>query len=78
MSIVSMNLLSVINGKSVTYRILVVSVHMGDDTLFRRSILRLLSSHGEPQVSPPGDNVGPRGVKVAECRRISPTEVVSD
>jgi hypothetical protein len=38
-SIVSMDLLSAINGKSVTYRILVVSVHMGDDTLFCRSIL---------------------------------------
>ena len=51
--IVSMGLLSAINGKSVPYRILVVSVHMEDDTLFCRSILRLLSSHGEPQLPPP-------------------------
>lgn len=63
-SIVSMDLLSAINGKSITYRILVVSVHMGDDTLFCRSILQLLSSHGEPQVSPPAVSMGSR---VAEC-----------
>ena len=52
-SIVSMDLLWAINGKSVPYRILVVSVHMGYDTLFCRSVLRLLSSHGEPQLTPP-------------------------